>query len=148
MQESIKSRPTIFLVEEDNNVRPYLTKHLRQSGYHVLVSAAMEDAIEWLSSDGHIHADLVLVNLLGKKPGEALEIGRSLRAYGNYHGNTPLIVMPEVVPRDLEGVDEKVTEWDWICYYEGDQLQRLVARLLKTQNGDEIRSTSHNPTPQ
>lgn len=142
MHESIKSRPTILLVEEDNNVRPSLTKTLRQSGYHVLVSAALEDAFEWLGSNGHIHADLVLVNLLGKKPAEALEIGRGLRDYANYDGNTPLIVMPEDIPQDLEGVDEKVSEQDWICYYEGDQLQRLVARLLKTSNLNESRSNT------
>lgn len=132
MHENTDEYPIIFLVEEDNDVRPSLTKNLRKGGYRVLVSAALEDAFEWLISNSHIHADLMVVNLLRKMPAEALNIGRSLRELAKYDGRTPLIVMPEQVPGDLQGFDERVSDFDWICYYEdGDQLQRLIARLLK-----------------
>ena len=91
----------------------------------------MEDAFEWTSGTGYIHADLVLVNLLGKLPEEALTIGRRLREHSKYDGNTPLVVMPEKVPQDLQGTDKKVSDLEWICYYEDvDQLKRLVARVL------------------
>jgi hypothetical protein len=45
--------------------------------------------------------------------------------------------MPEKVPRELEGKDEKVGENDWICYYDedSDQLQTLLARLLNQSSG-------------
>jgi hypothetical protein len=39
--------------------------------------------------------------------------------------------MPEKVPNDLEGTDEKVSDLEWICYYEDiDQVKRLFARVL------------------
>ena len=131
MHEATKSSPTIFLVEEDNLARRSLTKSLRELGYRVLVSANLEDAFEWTSGNGYIHADLVLVDLLGKLPEEALTIGRRLREHCKYDGHTPLIIMPEKVPQDRQGTDEKVNDLDWICYYEDiEQLKRLLARLL------------------
>ena len=135
MHEITNSSPIIFLVEEDNVARPSLTRSLRELGYRLLVSADLEDAFEWTSGNGYIHADLVLVNLLGKLPDEALTIGRRLREHSKYDGNTPLVVMPEKVPQGLQGTDEKVNDLDWICYYEDvDQLKRLLARLLN-KNG-------------
>ena len=131
MHETSNSSPTIFFVEEDNNARRSLTKSLRELGYRVLVSADLEDAFEWTSGTGHIHADLVLVNLLGKLPEEALTIGCRLREHSKYDGHTPLVVMPEKVPQDLLGTDEKVNDLEWICYYEDiEQLKRLLTRLL------------------
>lgn len=131
MHEATNSSPTIFLVEEDNLSRRSLTKSLRELGYSVLVSADLEDAFEWTSGNGYIHADLVLVDLLGKLPEEALIIGHRLREHCKYDGHTPLIIMPEKVPQDRQGTDEKVNDLDWICYYEDiEQLKRLLARLL------------------
>ena len=131
MHETTNSIPTIFFVEEDNNARRSLTKSLRELGYRVLVSADLEDALEWTSGTSYIHADLVLINLLGKLPEEALTIGRRLREHSKYDGHTPLVVMPEKVPQDLQGTDERVSDLEWICYYEDiEQLKRLLTRLL------------------
>jgi len=82
--------PTILIVEEDNGARPSLTRNLRQIGYRLLVAANVEDAFQWVSGTDHIHADLILIDLLGKLPEEALDIGRGLRAVANYHSQTPL----------------------------------------------------------
>lgn len=128
-----KARPVIFLVEEDNDARPSLTANLRRHGYRVLVAADLEDAHEWVSIEGTIHADLVLINLVRKTPEEILKLGRELRDHAKYDGNTPLVVMPEKVPAELEGTDVNVGGGDdWICYYDddSDQLQTLLARLL------------------
>lgn len=136
MTEEISShttaRPTIFLVEEDDDARPVLTANLRRHGYRLLVAAKLEDAREWVSGEGLIHADLVLINLVRKTPEEAVRLGRELRDHAKYDGHTPLVVMPEKVPEELEGRDENVSGNDWICYYDedSDQLQRLLARLL------------------
>jgi len=129
------SRPTIFLIEEDDDARPSLTKSLRKQGYRLLVAADMKDAREWMG-DGYIHADLVLINLVGKTPEEAVSAGRELRTHAKYDGHTPLVVMPEKVPVELEGTDVNVSENDWICYYDDDseQLKNLLARLL-TKSG-------------
>ncbi|HEX8457001.1 MAG TPA: hypothetical protein VF656_06875 [Pyrinomonadaceae bacterium] len=128
-----KARPTIFLVEEDDDVRPSLTVNLRKEGYRVLVAAGLEDAHEWVSGESLIHADLVLINLVRKTPEESVRLGRELREHAKYDGHTPLIVMPEKVPKDLEGTDVNVSGNDWICYYDEDsnQLRTLLARLLK-----------------
>lgn len=127
-----RPQPTILVVEEDDGARPSLTRNLRQFGYRLLVAASVEDAIQWVSGAVHIHADLILIDLLGKLPEEALAIGRDLRTVANYHIQTPLVVMPEKVAGELEGTDENMIESDWICYYEdADQLQRLLGRLLQ-----------------
>jgi len=129
---TVQPRPTIFVVEEDNGARPCLTKNLRQVGYRLLVAANVEDALEWVSGSAYIHADLLLIDLVGKLPEEALILGRQLRALARYHGQTPLVVMPEKVAKDVEGTNENIGVNDWICYYEdSDQLLRLVLRLLQ-----------------
>jgi len=127
-----ETRPTIFLVEEDDNARSSLTANLRKQGYRVLVAAGLEDAHEWVGGESPIHADLVLINLVSKTPEESVRLGRELREYAKYDGHTPLVVMPEKVPRELEGTDVNVSGHDWICYYDDDspQLQTLLARLL------------------
>jgi len=147
MHEATNSNPTIFLVEEDNLARRSLTKSLREDGYSVLVSADLEDAFEWTSANGYIHADLVLVDLLGKLPEEALTIGRRLREHCKYDGHTPLVVMPEKVAQDLQGTDEKVNDLDWICYYEDiEQLKQLLASLLNKSRKSAPPLTEHSVT--
>jgi DNA-binding response OmpR family regulator len=127
-----KARPTIFLVEEDDDARPSLTANLRKQGYRVLVAAGLEDAHEWVGGESPVNADLVLLNLVRKTPEEAVRLGRELRDHAKYDGQTPLVVMPEKVTGELEGTDVNVSANDWICYYDDDshQLQRLLARLL------------------
>jgi CheY-like chemotaxis protein len=129
----IPSPPTIFLVEEDDDTRPSLTRQLRKQGYRLLVAASLEDAREWVNGESYIHADLVLINLVDKTPEEALRHGRELREYSKYDGYTPLVVLPESVPQEVEGTDDNVSGSDWICYFneDSDQLQTLLTRLLE-----------------
>ena len=126
-----ETRTTIFLVEEDNDARPKLTKTIRQLGYRLLVAADLEDGREWVGSDGHIHADIVLINLVGKTPAEVLSAGRALRDYAKYDGHTPLVVMAEKYDKDVEGTDANAGGNDWILYLgeEPDQLKNFLARL-------------------
>lgn len=128
----LTARPTIFLVEEDDDARPGLTSYLRRLGYRLLVAADLEDALEWVAGERVIHADLVLVNLVGRTPEESVDIGRNLREHARYDGLTPLVVMPERVPKELEGRDDNVGGNDWVCYYDDDsnQLEALLSRLL------------------
>ena len=108
-----------------------MTKNLREFGYRLLVAADAQDALEWVGGGIYIHADLLLLDLIGKLPEEALLTGRCLRVAGQYHDQTPLVVMPEKVDLEMEGTDLNVSANDWICYYEdADQLQRLLSRLL------------------
>ena len=131
IEAPIRQRFTILVVEEDDGARPSLTKNLRRFGYCLLVAASVEDALEWVSGGVYIHADLLLLDLIGISPERALAIGQRLRVAAQYHVQTPLVVMPERVAVELEGTNENVGANDWICYYEdADQLQRLIGALL------------------
>ena len=134
MRETTNTTPTIFLVEEDNNARSSLTKSLRGRGYRLLVAADVQDAFEWMSGTTYIHADLLLINLVGKPTEEVLTIARRLREHSKYNGHTPIVVMPERIPENLQGTDEKVNDLEWVCHYEDiDQLMRLLARLFNSR---------------
>lgn len=126
-------QPTIFLLEEDDETRRPLVESLRRVGYRVIVAVDEEDALERVGG-GHVHADLVLVNLVGKPLDEVLRIGRGVRTHAKYNGHTPLVVMPEKYVKDVEGTDVNVEGNDWIHYLgeEPDQLRKLLARLLQT----------------
>lgn len=126
--------PTVFFVEEDDDARPIMTRRLRRPSYRVLVAASLADAREWAAVEPPVHADLVLVNLVGKTVEEALILGRDLCEHAGYNGQMPLVVLPESVPEELMGLDVNVSGQDWVCYYDEDmdQLQTLLARLLKT----------------
>jgi DNA-binding response OmpR family regulator len=123
-------QPTIFLIEEDDETRKPLVENLRRNGYHVIAEINEEDALERVG-DGHVRADLVLVNLVGKSLAEVLRVGRRVRDHAKYDGNTPLVVMPEKYSKDVEGTDVNVEGNDWVHYLgeDLDQLQNLLARL-------------------
>lgn len=126
---------TIFLVEEDDDTRPHLTHNLRQCGYRLLVAADLKDAFKLISGESPINADLVLIDLVGRSTEEALSIGQRLRSHAKYDGHTPLVVLPDKIPKGLEGRDEKVNGNDWVCYHEdSEQLQMLLAHLLNNSS--------------
>lgn len=124
-------QPTIFLVEEDEETRRPLVNNLRSYGYHVIVAVDEEDALERVGG-GHVRADLVLVNLIGKSAEEVLSLGRRVREHARYDGHTPLVVMPEKYGKDVEGKNVKADGNDWVLYLgeKPDQLRKLLARLL------------------
>lgn len=124
-------QPIIFLIEEDDETRRPLVENLRSAGYRVLVALDEEDALERIGG-GYVHADLVLVNLVGKPLEELLRVGRKVRTHAKYDGQTPLVVMPEKYDKGVEGTDVNVEGNDWIHYLgeETGQLQNLLARLL------------------
>jgi DNA-binding response OmpR family regulator len=122
---------TILLIAEDKDVHPYLKQNLRRAGYGVLLAVDVEDAIEWMGG-GYIHADIVLVDLIGKTTDEALSVGREVRQHAKYNGHTPLIVMAEKYGKDVEGTDVNVEGNDWVHYLGEDpaQLKNLLTRLI------------------
>jgi DNA-binding response OmpR family regulator len=97
---------TIFLIEEDEETRRPLVNNLRSYGYRVIVAVDEEDALERVGG-GHVRADLVLVNLVGKTAEEVLILGRRVREHARYDGHTPLVVMPEKYGKDVEGKNVK-----------------------------------------
>jgi DNA-binding response OmpR family regulator len=130
MSSKSDDRPTIFLVEEDDDTRPLIRQNLTRLGYRVLIAIDVEDAMERVSG-GHVDADLILVNLVGRTIDEALELGQRICKHANFDGATPLVIMAEKYGSDVEGTDVNVGGNDWISYLEDpDQLPNLLARLL------------------
>jgi DNA-binding response OmpR family regulator len=118
----------VFLVEEDDQTRPLLKSNLEREGYRVLLALDEEDAHNRVGG-GRLVADLILVNLVGVQPDEALHAGRRIRQDAEL--DVPLVVMAEKYGPDLEGTDVNVSGNDWITYLEDhDQLKNLLARLL------------------
>lgn len=130
MSTEQQNQATIFLVEEDDETRPLLKKNLLGCGYRVIIALDEEDAMERIGG-GQVQADLILINLVGKLPEEALNVGRRIREHAKYDGHTPLVVMAEKYSADMEGKDNNVSGNDWITYLEdAEQLENLLARLL------------------
>ena len=121
-------RAVIFLVEEDDDTRILLKMNLERDGYRVLLALDEEDARDRVAG-GRLTADLILVNLVGVQPDEALEAGRRIRQYAEL--DVPLVVMAEKYGADVEGTDVNAGGDDWITYPEDhDQIKNLLARLL------------------
>jgi CheY-like chemotaxis protein len=124
-------RPTIFLIEEDDETRRPLVDNLRGDGYRVLVAVDEDTALDMVGGGG-VDADLVLVNLIGKSAEEVLSVGRRVRGHAKHDGHTHLVVMPEKYDKALEDTEVNVEGNDWIFYLgeEPDQLKNFLARLL------------------
>jgi DNA-binding response OmpR family regulator len=121
----------ILLIAGDRDVYPYLKSNLRREGYQVLMALDVEDAREWMGG-GYVHADVVIIDLVGTTTDEALGFGREVRRHAKYDGHTPLVVMAEKYGREVEGTDVNVEGNDWVMYLgeETRQLESLLARLL------------------
>jgi len=137
MSGTTQDQKTIFLVEEDDNVRPLIRQNLIREGYRVLLALNEEDALDRVSGAGNVDADLILVNLVGKSPEDALKIGRRIREHAKSDGATPLIIMAEKYGKDVEGTNVNVSGNDWITYLEdAGQLRDLLNRLIPTTSPD------------
>ncbi|MDT5123214.1 MAG: hypothetical protein QOC96_2696 [Acidobacteriota bacterium] len=129
-------RPTIFLVEEDDDTRPLLRQNLTRMGYHVLIAIDEDDAMERVGG-GQVDADLVLINLTGQTTNETLKIGQRICKHANFDGATPLVIIAEKYGKDVEGTDVNVSGNDWITYLEDpDQLPNLLERLLPRRSSE------------
>lgn len=127
----LEHQQIIFLLEEDDDIRPIFKRNLQTYGYRVLIAVDEEDALERVSG-AHVQADLILVDLVGILPEEALSTGRRIREHAKYDAHLPLIVRAEKYGADLEGTDVNVSGNDWITYPEdAHQLRNLIARLLE-----------------
>lgn len=126
-----ETRPAILFIGEDNDTNQPLKRSLRRQGYRVLLACCTEDAADWMAG-GYVHADLLLLDLVGKRVEEALGLGRQVRRNAQYDGRTPLVVMAEKYGKDVEGTEANVGGADWVFYLgdEPDQLKNLLRRLI------------------
>lgn len=120
---------TILLIEEDDDARPLIRLNLRREGYDVLVAVDEASARDWLEA-GRAHADLILVNLVGKSTAEAFAAARRVRPFNGADGPTPVVVIAEKYGDSLVGTDVREGEGEWVTYMEDStQLHKLLSRL-------------------
>jgi DNA-binding response OmpR family regulator len=130
MSQDVEKQPTIFLVEEDDETRPILKRNLREQGYHVIVALDEEDALERVEGGRTIYG-LLLVNVVGVQPDEALESARRIHRRAEMGSKTPIVVIAEKYGEEMEGKDVEVDENEYVTYPEdGAQLHNLLARLV------------------
>ncbi|MCU1289524.1 MAG: hypothetical protein JWN60_1753 [Acidobacteria bacterium] len=121
------TKPTVFLIEENDDTRPALRQNLKDYNYNVTIAIDEEDALNRVA-DGTLKADVVLINLNDKPPEEILEIGRNIRQSGGL--KAPIVVIAQEYGEDLEGKDISAGENDYISYLgDGEQLFNLLSRL-------------------
>jgi DNA-binding NtrC family response regulator len=122
-------KPTVFLIDEDNDSRPLLRESFKTADFKVSLAIDEEDALERVGN-GCLKADLMLMNLLKKSPNEVLEIGREICNAGKI--NAPLVVIAQKFGEDLEGTNARFGENEYVIYLEdGEQLFDLIDRLIK-----------------
>jgi len=130
MSQRFEKQPTIFLVEEDDDTRPILKRNLREQGYHVIIALDEEDALERVEGGRTVYG-LLLVNVVGVQPEEALESARRIHRRAEMDSKTPIVVIAEKYGKEMEGKDVEVDENEFVTYPEdGAQLHELIARLI------------------
>lgn len=125
--------PIIFLVESDDDTRPLMKRNLQKQGYKVIVALDEEDALERLE-DGGARYDLLLYNVVGVSPEEALDSARRIHGQAGKDGATAIVVMAEKYNSEMEGKDVAVGHREYVTYLaDAEQLHRLLDRLLPTK---------------
>jgi DNA-binding response OmpR family regulator len=130
MSQEFEKQSTIFLVEEDDDTRPILKRNLREQGYHVIVALDEEDALERVEGGRTVYG-LLLVNVVGVQPEEALESARRIHRRAEMDSKTPIVVIAEKYGKEMEGKNVEVDVNEFVTYPEdGAQLHELIARLV------------------
>lgn len=129
-------KPTVFLIDENNDSRSSFRTQLKNQGYHVSLAIDEEDALDRVRRRC-LKADLVLMNLIRQPPEQVLEIGRNICRIENLEA--PVVVIAHQYGPDLEGRDIRTGEKDYITYLEdGDQLYSLIALLMPNSFDETI----------
>jgi DNA-binding response OmpR family regulator len=127
-------RPTILLLEEDDNTRPIFKEYLIKIGYDVIVAVNEEDARQRIGG-GQLEFDLILIDAVRKPTDEALNIGHRLRRFAK--SDQPLAVIAAEYDEKLQGEIVRVGENDYVVYLEyGDELSGLLAALTKPEHAE------------
>lgn len=129
MSEKQNTQASILLLEQDDEVRPFMITNLRNAGYHVIVALDEEGAIE-RTIGGRKSADMILINQVRLSIEEFLNMGRRIRQAAGLPSHTPIVVIAEKYGEDMEGSDVKVGESEYVTYPEdAEQLMNLLHRL-------------------
>ena len=124
-----KTRPSILLVEDDQEVREPMKRFLEELGYDVEVGTDERDSLRKISGD-HRTVKLILLSqrMLSN---DALSAGRRIREHANVANSAPVVVLPFEFRNELEGTDQNMGGRDYKSYMTSEQqLEDLLAGLL------------------
>lgn len=135
MTELNHPKPTILLIEMDDETRPLLEHNLNHHGYSVIVTLDQDGAIERVR-DGRAHVDLILLNQVEFSLEFFISMGERIRQQANLPQLTPIVVVADRFEADMEGKDIKVNENNMYISYPADaqQLLALLDRLCQSRN--------------
>lgn len=124
-----KTRPSILLVEDDQETREPMKRFLEELGYDVEVGTDEGDSLRMISGD---HRKVKLILLSQKMlSDDALCAGRRIREHVNVANSAPVVVLPFEFRNELEGTDENMGGRDYKSYMTSEQqLEDLLAGLL------------------
>lgn len=129
MSEKQNTQASILLLEQDDEVRPFMITNLRNAGYHVIVALDEEGAIE-RAIGGRKSPDIILINQVKLSIEEFINMGRRIRQGAKLPSHTPIVVIAERYGEDMEGKDVKVGRSEYVTYPEdAEQLMNLLHRL-------------------
>ena len=125
------TKRTIFLIDDDDDSRPFFRKGLKQEGYQVSIAIDEEDALD-RTERCNLEADLILMNFARRSPEAVLEMGRNIRRAGDF--DVSIVVVAHEYGEDLEGTNIKIGDKDYIIYLDdGHQLYSLISALVSNR---------------
>lgn len=124
-----KTRPSILLVDDDQEIRERMKRFLEELGYDVELGTDEGDSLRMISGD-HRTVKLILLNQRMLSD-DALSAGRRIREHVNVANSAPVVVLPFEFRDELEGTDENMGGRDYKSYMTSEQqLEDLLAGLL------------------
>ena len=124
-----KTRPSILLVEDDQEMREPMKRFLEELGYDVEVGTDEGDSLRMISGD-HRTVKLILLSQRMLSD-DALSAGRRIREHVNVANSAPVVVLPFEFRNELEGTDQNMGGRDYKSYMTSEQqLEDLLAGLL------------------
>ena len=127
MAEEDRDRPTVLLVEDEDEVRTALRDLLEAEGQPTVTVGNEEEAVRIAE---RLCPELLIVNL-PMPPPEVLAAGRRIRQQANLSDGVPVVVIADEFDQSLEGQDIRVGDHEYVSYtVTFEQLRSLINHLL------------------
>lgn len=130
MRNQVEQKPTILLIEDDDETRRLLIENFRARSYRILSAIHEEDAIQYIVNNAETHPSLILINQVKISTNNCLEIIQRIYQQTGLDREIPAIIIAEQYRPTLQGTEEKIDDNKYIIYLEeAQQLFDLVDRL-------------------
>jgi response regulator RpfG family c-di-GMP phosphodiesterase len=130
MSHKAEKKPTILLIENDDEARRLLIGTLRARGYQVFSAFDEQSAIEWLLTNQKINIDLILLNQVKISQQECMAAIAKITRQANLSEGIPSVIIADRYQTALEGTIEEINQNQYIIYLENaEQLFALLHQL-------------------